>query len=72
LLFTTFIVLDGNRYVHHGSERVSAETFSVSDARAPIVLKLSSLFALDSFGGGFVVQSFAAYWFYLPIQRSTP
>jgi len=30
-----------------------------------IILKLSSLFALDSFGGGFVVQSFAAYWFYL-------
>jgi MFS family permease len=29
------------------------------------VLKLSSLFALDSFAGGFVVQSFAAYWFYL-------
>jgi MFS family permease len=30
-----------------------------------VVLKLSSLFALDAFGGGFVVQSFAAYWFYL-------
>jgi MFS family permease len=30
-----------------------------------IVVKLSSLFALDSFAGGFVVQSFAAYWFYL-------
>jgi MFS family permease len=30
-----------------------------------IVTKLSALFALDSFGGGFVVQSFAAYWFYL-------
>src|SRR4051812_24323865 len=30
-----------------------------------IILKLSGLFALDSFGGGFVVQSFAAYWFYL-------
>jgi MFS family permease len=30
-----------------------------------VVLKLSVLFALDSFGGGFVVQSFAAYWFYL-------
>jgi MFS family permease len=29
------------------------------------VMKLSALFALDSFGGGFVVQSFAAYWFYL-------
>ena len=31
----------------------------------PVVVKLSSLFALDSFAGGFVVQSFAAYWFYL-------
>jgi len=30
-----------------------------------IVFKLSGLFALDSFGGGFVVQSLAAYWFYL-------
>ena len=30
-----------------------------------VVLKLSTLFALDSFAGGFVVQSFAAYWFYL-------
>ena len=29
------------------------------------VWKLSALFALDSFGGGFVVQSFAAYWFHL-------
>ena len=26
---------------------------------------LSALFALDSFGGGFVVQAFAAYWFHL-------
>jgi MFS family permease len=30
-----------------------------------VVLKLSSLFALDAFAGGFVIQSFAAYWFYL-------
>jgi MFS family permease len=30
-----------------------------------VVTKLATLFALDSFAGGFVVQSFAAYWFYL-------
>ena len=30
-----------------------------------VVLSLSGLFALDAFGGGFIVQSFAAYWFYL-------
>jgi len=28
-----------------------------------IVLRLSGLFAIDSFGGGFVVQTFIAYWF---------
>ncbi len=31
----------------------------------PVVFRLAGLFALDAFGGGFVVQSFAAYWFYL-------
>jgi MFS family permease len=30
-----------------------------------VIFRLSGLFALDAFGGGFVVQSFAAYWFYL-------
>jgi MFS family permease len=30
-----------------------------------VVARLSALFALDAFGGGFVIQSFAAYWFYL-------
>src|SRR6185312_4580345 len=35
----------------------------IKDSRG-IVLKLSSLFALDSFGGGFVIQAFAAYWFH--------
>jgi len=29
-----------------------------------VIIHLSALFALDAFGGGFVVQSFAAYWFY--------
>src|SRR5207244_6064885 len=30
-----------------------------------IVLKLSSLFALDAFAGGFVIQSILAYWFHV-------
>jgi MFS family permease len=29
-----------------------------------VVLKLSALFAVDAFGGGFVVQSLVAYWFH--------
>lgn len=35
------------------------------DRSRDVVVKLSALFALDSFGGGFVIQSFAAYWFHL-------
>ena len=30
-----------------------------------VVLRLAGLFALDAFGGGFVIQSMLAYWFYL-------
>jgi MFS family permease len=30
-----------------------------------VVLRLSSLFALDAFGGGFVIQSIIAYWLHL-------
>jgi MFS family permease len=30
-----------------------------------VVLHLSALFALDAFGGGFVIQTIVAYWFHL-------
>lgn len=36
-----------------------------------IVLKLSALFALDAFAGGFIVQSIIAYWFYLKFNADT-
>jgi len=39
-------------------------SFGVHRSRTT-VFKLSALFSLDAFAGGFVVQSFVAYWFYL-------
>jgi MFS family permease len=36
-----------------------------------IVLRLASLFALDSFAGGFIVQSFVVYWFGRTFGAST-
>ena len=45
--------------------RATLAGLSGLDRSRGVVMKLSALFALDSFGGGFVVQSFAAYWFYL-------
>jgi MFS family permease len=31
----------------------------------PVILRLSGLFMIDAFGGGFVVQSLLAYWFHV-------
>jgi len=45
--------------------RLTVAGLSGLDRSRDVVLKLSALFALDSFGGGFVIQSFAAYWFHL-------
>ncbi len=51
------------------SQSIEAPVAPIGERRAPlgeskgIVRRMSALFALDSFGGGFVIQSFIAYWF---------
>jgi MFS family permease len=47
-----------------GVARGLGRLFGIHKSRH-VVAKLSGLFAVDAFAGGFVVQSFAAYWFYL-------
>jgi MFS family permease len=64
-----FLRLSTSLEVNHisnapGAPSGVAHIFGIPRSRN-VVLKLSGLFALDSFAGGFVVQSFAAYWFYL-------
>jgi MFS family permease len=44
--------------------RTKRTLLGIASSRA-VGLKLSGLFALDAFGGGFIIQSFAAYWFHL-------
>jgi MFS family permease len=46
------------------SNSILSSSFGLHRSRR-IVLKLSALFALDAFGGGFVIQSIVAYWFHL-------
>lgn len=62
LLAVLFTQVSGGIEVPSREER--APLWGLGHSR-PVVWRLSSLFALDAFGGGFVVQSFAAYWFYL-------
>ncbi|HZP59879.1 MAG TPA: MFS transporter, partial [Opitutaceae bacterium] len=51
--------------VHAAGER-TGPVVSLLGLRAsrPIVLRLAGLFSLDAFAGGFIVQSFLAYWFH--------
>ena len=44
--------------------RPKALTQTLSPTSKKIVGKLSGLFAIDSFGGGFVIQSIVSLWFY--------
>jgi MFS family permease len=69
LLACLFLQLSSAAEVHSHRETSALPTtlrsfFGIGQSHR-VVVKLSSLFALDSFAGGFVVQSFAAYWFYL-------
>src|SRR6202162_3570430 len=69
LLVALFIGLSSAAEVHvpreESASRPSIKSYFGIGQSHRVVVKLSSLFALDSFAGGFVVQSFAAYWFYL-------
>jgi MFS family permease len=69
LLVALFVTLSPAAEVHVPREESASPLtmksfFGVGQSHR-VVVKLSSLFALDSFAGGFVLQSFAAYWFYL-------
>jgi MFS family permease len=52
------------------SEPVAKRTLGLHRSKR-VVLKLSSLFALDAFAGGFVIQSLLAYWFHVRFGADT-
>lgn len=69
VLFASYAVLGLVTLAIYGSLSPALEASNhgsgpaLSPASRPIVVRLAALFATDSFGGGFVVQSFVAYWF---------
>jgi MFS family permease len=66
VLATVFSSLSAGAEVQSAGQRSGAimRLLGIGASRS-VVFRLGALFALDAFGGGFVVQSFAAYWFYL-------
>jgi MFS family permease len=65
LLALLFFRLSSAAEVHEPPAGSRSRAFFGVRRSHRVVAKLSSLFALDAFAGGFVIQSFAAYWFYL-------
>jgi MFS family permease len=64
VVLVIYLVLSKNIEV---KEDVTKSGFSIKDLSPKsrgIITKMSSLFAVDSFGGGFVIQSIVSYWFY--------
>ncbi len=59
-----------SRLVEAAPEPSASRASSGLERSRPTVLKLAGLFALDSFGGGFVVQSFIAYWLTVQFDAS--
>ncbi len=62
-LASCFMFLSRSVEVAATSPRVS-NTLGLHKSKS-VVMKLSTLFALDAFAGGFIVQSIMAYWFHV-------
>ena len=68
LLALLFFRLSSAAEVHEPPAGSRSRAFFGVQRSYRVVAKLSSLFALDAFAGGLLIQSFAAYWFYLRFE----
>ncbi len=64
LLALLFTRLSASVEAAHSDTPQTRSRFGLHGSRG-VVLKLSTLFGLDAFAGGFVVQSIVAYWFHV-------
>ncbi len=63
MLVVLFLLLSPSIEAPSSSETISIQRRFGLHKSKKVVFKLSSLFALDAFAGGLVVQSMVAYWF---------
>jgi MFS family permease len=61
---TIYLVLSPKIETQCENERTNPESNKITPKSKSIITKMSSLFAVDSFAGGFVLQSIVAFWFY--------
>ena len=59
-----YLVLSKNIEVKDSVPKSGLSIKNLSPKSRGIIAKMSTLFAVDSFGGGFVIQSIVSFWFY--------
>jgi MFS family permease len=59
-----YLVLSKNIEVKDSVSKSGLSIKNISPKSRGIIAKMSTLFAVDSFGGGFVIQSIVSFWFY--------
>ena len=64
VVLVIYLALSKNVEVNEITTKSSLSIKDLSPKSRSIITKMSSLFAVDSFGGGFVIQSIVSYWFY--------
>ena len=59
-----YLILSSKVEIRSQSQRSNSSLRDLSPKSRGIIAKMSSLFAVDSFAGGFVIQSIVSFWFY--------
>ncbi|MDE1724773.1 MAG: MFS transporter [Thaumarchaeota archaeon] len=59
-----YLTLSKNIEVRNQTPKSNLSLKNISNKSRGIIGKMSLLFAVDSFGGGFVIQSIVSFWFY--------
>jgi len=65
VVLVIYLVLSKNIEVKVGTPKSGLSLKNLSPKSRGIIARMSSLFAIDSFGGGFVLQSIISFWFYI-------
>ncbi|CUR51582.1 Major facilitator superfamily transporter [Nitrosotalea devaniterrae] len=64
IVLAIYLFLSKNIEVKDNAPKSSLSLKNISPKSRGIIAKMSTLFAVDSFGGGFVIQSIISFWFY--------
>jgi MFS family permease len=64
VVLVIYLLLSKDIEVKDGMKNSGLSIKNISPKSRSIIVKMSSLFAVDSFGGGFVIQSIVSFWFY--------